>query len=182
MSSVGFIGGGRVARIVLGGWKRAQAPPGNIAVYDPDPVRLQALGEICTHVELAESAAEAARKEVVVLAVHPPVASEVTASIAPHLEKEAVLVSFLPKLTCRRLSEMMGGFSRIVRMIPNAPSIVCAGYNPVAFAPELPEEARQLVLTLFAPLGECPVVEENTLEVYAVLTGMGPTYFWPQFY
>jgi len=29
-------------------------------------------------------------------------------------------------------------------------------------------------------LGDCPEVDESKLEAYAVLTGMGPTYFWFQ--
>jgi len=31
-------------------------------------------------------------------------------------------------------------------------------------------------------LGEFPEVDEKKLEAYAIITGMGPTYFWPQFY
>jgi len=33
---------------------------------------------------------------------------------------------------------------------------------------------------MFAPWGESPEVPEADLEAYAILTGMGPTYYWYQ--
>ena len=38
------------------------------------------------------------------------------------------------------------------------------------------------VLALFAPLGACPEVAEDTLEAYAIVAAMGPTYLWYQLY
>jgi pyrroline-5-carboxylate reductase len=35
---------------------------------------------------------------------------------------------------------------------------------------------------LLAPLGSCPEVPERTLEAYAILSAMGPTYLWFQLY
>ncbi len=77
---------------------------------------------------------------------------------------------------------MFGDFDRIVRVIPNAPSIVGAGYNPVCFGPGADEALRHVVLDLLGPLGECPQVAEADLESYAILTAMGPTYLWFQLY
>jgi pyrroline-5-carboxylate reductase len=79
-----------------------------------------------------------------------------------------------------KLSELLGGFNRLARMIPNAPSIIGAGYNPIAFGSELTAEDKQALADFFAPLGECPEVAESKLEGFALLTGMGPTYLWFQ--
>jgi pyrroline-5-carboxylate reductase len=38
------------------------------------------------------------------------------------------------------------------------------------------------VNSLLAPLGACPEVAEETLEAYAILSAMGPTYLWYQLY
>ena len=64
--------------------------------------------------------------------------------------------------------------------MPNAPSIVGAGFNPVAFGDGLPAGARAEVEALLDRLGAHPVVPEDTLEAYAILAAMGPTYFWFQ--
>jgi len=78
------------------------------------------------------------------------------------------------------MREKLGGFGRLARQNPNAPSIVGAGFNPIAFDPGLPAADRAALLAFLAPLGETPVVEESTLEAYAVVSAMGPTYFWFQ--
>ena len=95
---------------------------------------------------------------------------------------DAVVVSLAPVLTLARLSEMLGGFGRLARVLPNAPSLVGAGFNPVAFAEGLPADARREVEALLDGLGEHPVVPERTLEAYAVIAAMGPTYFWFQWH
>ena len=107
---------------------------------------------------------------------------EVAAQVAPHLRPDAVVISLAPKLTLGGLVGMFGGFDRIVRVIPNAPSIVGAGYNPVCFGPGVDITTRRVVLDLLDPLGECPQVAEADLEPYAILTAMGPTYLWFQLY
>jgi pyrroline-5-carboxylate reductase len=106
----------------------------------------------------------------------------VVGAIRPSLRTDSILVSLAPKFTIARLSQLLGGFNRIVRVIPNAPTIVGAGFNPIAFSTALSEAERQSILDLWTPLGSCPQVPEEKLEAYAVLTAMGPTYFWYQFY
>ena len=88
-------------------------------------------------------------------------------------------MSLAPKVTLELL-ETGCGTPRVARVIPNAPSIVGQGYNPLAFGPRCDAAAKQSVLTLLAPLGQAPEVAEEDLEAYAILTGMGPTYFWYQ--
>jgi pyrroline-5-carboxylate reductase len=67
-------------------------------------------------------------------------------------------------------------------MIPNAPSIINEGYNPVAFHPALVGADKESLLALFKVLGDAPEVGEEKLESYAILTAMGPTYLWFQLY
>lgn len=168
-------------RILLQGLQHAGQMPRGIVVSDPGPDALAGLRE--RFPKLAISPAdnlEAATRELVILAVHPPVIPEVLTQIRPVLKANAVMVSLAPKFTFAKLSSMLGGFDRIVRIIPNAPSLIGAGYNPMAFSSSLPAGDRDEVVSLFAPLGEHPEVDETKLEGYALLSGMGPTYFWFQ--
>ena len=43
----------------------------------------------------------------------------------------------------KAFSEGLGGFNRIVRMIPNAPSLVNEGYNPVTFGPGITTKEKK---------------------------------------
>ncbi len=177
--TVGFIGAGRVARIMLGGWERAHALPRRVVVHDPSPAAIAALQARFPQV-VAGELAEAAGADLVFLALHPPAVIEALPRIAPALRGEAVVCSLAPKVPLEKLRAGLGGFSRIARQNPNAPSLVGRGYNPIAFDPGLPTQERRALLELLAPLGQTPEVDERTIETYAVISAMGPTYLWFQ--
>lgn len=179
--SIGFIGGGRVVTILLGGWSRAGVLPPDVLVSDSDDAVLDRLSSRHPSIRLTAAGDLAvARQDVTFLALHPPAIGEALSSLGGALLPTTILVSLAPKFTIARLSELLNGFRRFARVIPNAPSIVNAGFNPLAFSAELSPQDRDQVLALLKPLGEAPVVDESKLEAYAILSGMGPTYFWPQ--
>lgn len=181
--SVGFVGGGRIARIMLEGWKRADAMPARVVVSDPNAEALAALKAAYPNIEpcVGDNCA-AAGQQVVFLGLHPAAFAEGLAGVGGALRTDAVVVSLAPKITIEKLAGMLGGFERVARANPNAPSIVGSGYNPVAFGPALSDADRETVLELFAPLGDSPVVDEATIEAYAITSAMGPTYLWFQLY
>jgi pyrroline-5-carboxylate reductase len=178
--TVGFIGGGRVARILLEGWTRAQQLPATVVVFDPNPDALGKLKSRVPGITIAADNTQAAAQEIVFIAVHPPVLAEAVASIRGALQPGALLVSLAPKFTIARIGALLDGFQRVSRVIPNAPSIIGQGYNPVAFGPALSAAEKAELLALLAPLGDSPEVAEPQLEAYALLSGMGPTYLWFQ--
>lgn len=180
MKTIGFVGGGRVARIMLEGWKKAGAMPEAVVVFDTNADQAAQLAALAPEVK-AGSLAEAATADLVIVGLHPPVLAEVLPSLKSELKPEAVLLSLAPKVKFAGLSRLLGGFSRLARQNPNAPSVVGKGYNPIAFSAGLPEAERHALLALVAPLGDSPVVDEDTIEAYALISAMGPTYLWFQF-
>ena len=177
--TIGFIGGGRIVRILLEGWKRAGALPAKIVVTDSNAETLANLKARSPAIETA-NLDKAAAQDIVFLAVHPPVMAEMAAAIKDKLKPGALVVSLAPKFTVAKLTELLGGFARLARVIPNAPSVVNLGYNPVVPGAALTAADKMELNGLLSPLGECPEVEEAKLEAYAVLTAMGPTYLWFQ--
>ncbi len=169
MRTIGFVGGGRIVRIMLGGWRQAGKLPEKIVISDPS-----------SPMATTKNNREAAAQDIVFLAVHPPAMGAVLAEIASVLKPDALAVSLAPKFTIAKISAALGGFARIARMIPNAPSTIGAGYNPVTFSPALAESDRRELTALLEPLGESPAVAEEKLEAFAILSGMGPTYLWFQ--
>lgn len=178
--TVGFIGGGRVTRIFLEGWKRGSALPSDIVVSDCNSESLAKLKMPFPQVQTTADNRVAAAQDIVFLAVHPPVMADVAAAIKDNLKPSALVVSLAPKITMAKLRELLGGFARLGRVIPNAPSVVNFGFNPAAFTPALSAADKAELMGLLAPLGESPEVAEEKLEGYALLTGMGPTYLWFQ--
>jgi len=181
--SMGFIGGGRITRILLEGLNRKKMLPPTVVVSDASGEALQTIKEKFPKVQTVQGGnAKAAGQDLVFLALHPPAVGGGLAEIRATLRPGAILVSLAPRFTIKALSEGLGGFDRIVRMIPNAPSIVGEGYNPVAYGPGITREEKEKLSKLFKKLGDCPEVDEEKLEAYAIITAMGPTYLWFQLF
>ena len=73
--SVSFIGAGRIARIMLGGWKQASAMPAVVLASDANPAAIAALQAEFPEVK-AVSLDEAAGADLVFGALHPPAMPE----------------------------------------------------------------------------------------------------------
>jgi pyrroline-5-carboxylate reductase len=178
--TIGFVGGGRITAIFLEALGGRGFALERVTVSDSSADVLARLKGRFPAITTAADNAEAASRERVFLALHPPALKAVLPALAPRVRKDAVVVSLAPVLTLAQLSELLGGFGRLARVLPNAPSIVRAGFNPVAFADALPADARAEIDALLDGLGAHPVVPEESLEAYAILAAMGPTYFWFQ--
>jgi pyrroline-5-carboxylate reductase len=180
--SIGFIGGGRVARILLGGLKRVGASPSTCVVSDANAEVLSTLATQFPEIRTTGADNyEPARQDLVFGALHPPALKEVLPQVGRHLRAESIFVSLAPVIRLPALSSALDGFDRVARMIPNAASIVGEGFNPITLSDRLPAGEKTSLLGWLRVFGECPEVADEDLEAYAILTAMGPTYFWYQF-
>ena len=178
--TIGFVGGGRITAIFLEALGGRGLALDRVTVSDTSPDVLAKRRDQFPGITATSDNVAPASCERVFLALHPPAAKAVLPELAGALRPDAVVVSLAPVLTFEKLRALLGGFDRLARVIPNAPSVVGAGYNPVAFGAGLPAEARTEIEALLEGLGAHPVVPEETLEAYAILAAMGPTYFWFQ--
>lgn len=178
----GFIGGGRIVRIILNGWKNGQVLPEAIKVLEIKPEIMDRLKSAHPEVLAASNLNDLADAEIIFLAVHPPVLSAVLSEVKKIIRPESVICSFVPKFNLPRLMEMLDGFNRIIRMNPLATSYVNAGYNPVSFGPGLSAEDKNKFLKQMSVLGKTPEVNDELIEVYASISAMGPSYLWFLFY
>jgi pyrroline-5-carboxylate reductase len=182
-NTIGFVGAGRITRIMLRGLKRAGALPAKIFVTDTDAAALEKTAALFPEVTACpEGAARFGWAGVVFFAVHPPVLAGALAAAGPCLSPGTIVCSLAPKMSVTKIGELLDGRQAVCRMNPNAPSVVGAGFNPVYFPPSFPAGRKKELLALFAALGQCPEVDEKKLEAFAVISAMGPTYLWFQLY
>jgi pyrroline-5-carboxylate reductase len=181
--TIGFIGAGRVTRIFLEGWKRVNFEPKEIIVSDINLETLNNLKMDFPSVKiLHDNNILPAKQDLVFVSLHPPVFGAFLNDIKNELKPESVLISLAPKFTLQKITEALNGFDRIVRMNPNAPSVINEGFNPVTYSDSFSAEEKDELQKLFKLLGSSPEVDENKIEAFAVITAMGPTYFWFQLY
>jgi pyrroline-5-carboxylate reductase len=179
--TVGFIGGGRVAHIILGGLKKAGQMPATVVVSD---VSLEVLNRVQARYPKTRTVHNdnrpPASQDWVFVGLHPPALPGCLGEIKTCLKPNAILISLAPKLSIAKLTGVLEGFDRIVRLIPNAPAIIGEGFNPISFSGTLSGAEKAEVSAFVSALGKCPEVDEGKLEAYAIVTAMGPTYLWFQ--
>jgi len=100
--------------------------------------------------------------------------------IKSSIRKDALVVSFAPKITIDKIQVVLPDIPNLARMNPNAGTYAGKGYNPVCFAKNAGKNVVQEFLEVFQKLGKVPVIQENLIEAYAVVNAMGHTYFWYQ--
>lgn len=178
--SFGFIGGGRVAKILLQAMNNKGMMPAEIVVSDVNADVLEKLQNQFPKIKVTQSNVEPAKCDYVFISLHPPVLAQTLNDVNSHINHEAIVISLAPKITIEKIENILGKDSKVVRMIPNAPSIINQGYNPVVYSKNISAEEKSELALLFEIFGEYPEVDEYNLEGYAILTAMGPTYLWFQ--
>jgi len=179
--TIGFIGGGRITNIFLQAFKGANVSFSKIVVFDPNTDSLRKLHNSYSQIECESTDIESASScDFVILAVHPPILLEILVEIKPFLKEDAIVVSLAPKITIKKIAQVLNGFQTIARVNPSAPGIINQGINPVAFADSLSDDQKNNLLDLLHILGKVPIVEESKIEAYAVICAMGSTYYWFQ--
>lgn len=177
--SLGFIGGGRITRIILHAIGN-KTEFKSIVVYDTNAAILEELRIQYPSITLANSVLEPAQQDIVFIALHPPVIIETLHEVKDKVRTGSVIISLAPKITLQKMSEILPHVKNIVRLIPNATSIINEGYNPVSFSETMSEWKKQTILSLLRRMGHTFEVPENKLESYAIMSAMLPTYFWFQ--
>ena len=179
--SFGFIGGGRVTRIILEGLRRKNALPEEIHVSDTNKEVLNNLQSEYPLIKIYDSNEVPASQDFVFISLHPPVFKEVMEKVKENIKKGSIILSLAPKLSIEKITSIIG-YDKIARINPNAPSYVNLGYNPVSYSASLTEIEKEEIKSIFEKLGKFPEVDEYNIEGYAITSAMGPTYFWPQLY
>ncbi|MDT8431589.1 MAG: NAD(P)-binding domain-containing protein [Bacteroidales bacterium] len=176
---LGFIGGGRVTRILLQAFQNKKIEFDSITVYEPDNETAAGLKKRFPEITSSATTQEAAGQDIVFLAVHPPVMMETLGNIKNAVSEDNVIISLAPKIPIAKMEEMLPA-RRIVRMIPNATSFINKGYNPVTFNNAFSQEEKKVLMKMLKKAGKTMEVEEKMLEGYAIVSAMLPTYFWFQ--
>jgi pyrroline-5-carboxylate reductase len=177
--SLGFIGGGRITKIFLQALKNKGAGYKNIVVFDTNPEISGKLKQLYPQIEIS-GIEQCAAQDIVFLALHPQVIMETFEKAAPYVSDKSIVISLAPKIKIAGITDKLNNTSKIVRLIPNATSVINEGYNPVCLSGTINKQEKIEILELLGVLGNTFEVPEQKLEAYAIISAMAPTYFWFQ--
>lgn len=179
--TLAFIGAGNMSRSIIAGLVQAGYPADRIIAANPSRPKLDALaGDY--GIRVTQDNAEAARAaEVIVLAVKPQLMAAMLSALVAQLGtlEGKLLISIAAGIKVARLAEMAGGHGRIIRTMPNTPSLLGLGMTGLYAPPCIEQADRELAEQMMQAVGKTLWVEqESGINGVIAAAGSAPAYFF----
>lgn len=178
--SIGFIGGGNMARALIGGLVASGVPARNLWVSDPADVQRESLAAQYNVHTTPDNAVLADQCDVLVLAIKPQQMRAAATGIAAAIgQRRPLIISVAAGI---RASDLERWFNveglPVVRAMPNTPALVQSGATGMFANAHVDEEKRATAETILRAAGMVQwIASEALMDAVTALSGSGPAYF-----
>jgi pyrroline-5-carboxylate reductase len=172
----GFLGFGKMGSALVEGMLKAGCcKPAEILVINRHPEALQdeitKLGiQVAPNVQTAVE-----RSDVIVLGTKPADSLQLLREVRPSLDGK-LLVSVAAGIDLDHLQDAGGHRTRLVRAMPNTPSLIGQGATAYALGDHATQQDAQIAEKIFSSVGIVYRVREAALDAVTGLSGSGPAY------
>jgi len=175
-----FIGGGNMARSLIGGLCRAGTPGAAIAVAEPNVELRSALAHDFGVAAHADNVAAARDANTLVLAVKPQVMQSVCEGLRATVQaNKPLIVSIAAGIRIEQLARWLGGNVSVVRAMPNTPALIGAGATGACHCPRVDAAERARAERILAAAGLVVWIDDQELmDTVTAISGSGPAYFF----
>ena len=115
--SVGFIGGGRVTRILLQAFCNKDVKFSSVVVTDPNFEVTSKLKHVYPFINVSD-ASLAASQDIVFISLHPPVILDTLESLKKDLRENATVISLAPKINISKIASKIGHVKKHCQIDP----------------------------------------------------------------
>lgn len=172
---ISFIGGGNMAKALIGGMLQQGFPADQINVVESDADKRAAL-KAEFGINVSEQLPSVANSDVIVLAVKPQQLRDVSIFLGSLL-KEQLLISIAAGVRIADLSRWLGGYQAIVRVMPNTPAQIQLGVSALFAATSVSALQRQQAESLLKAVGQILWLDNETkMDAVTAISGSGPAY------
>ena len=177
---IGFVGGGNMARALIGGLIGRGTAASQLSVGEPAVAARESLARDFKVRVAADNRTAIDGCDLVIVAVKPQQAGAVLKALAPQLQgTRTVLVSVAAGIQIASLSAWVGTEVPVIRTMPNRPALIGAGVTGMFSAASVTMEQRRLAeQTMQAAGATVWVSRESDLDIVTALSGSGPAYFF----
>lgn len=177
--TLAFLGGGNMARSLIGGllargWRAEQ-----IIVADPIAAQLAALQAQFAIRVTSDNASAARGADIVVLAVKPQAMQKAASAIKETIaDRQPLLISVAAGIRASDIQRWMAGIP-VVRSMPNRPALQGCGMTALYATADVSAERRALAEQILGAVGATLWLEhEQHMDVVTAVSGSGPAYFF----
>jgi pyrroline-5-carboxylate reductase len=173
--NISFIGGGNMARALIGGLLAKGWTAADIRVVELEPNRREQLRHDFG-ITATEQLPSAAGADIVVLAVKPQQLRDAAIFLGSLLHGQLV-ISIAAGIRTTDLARWLGGYQAIVRVMPNTPALVRCGVSALFAANGASPEQRRQAETVLGAVGDTIWLEdESQMDAVTAISGSGPAY------
>lgn len=178
---IAFIGGGNMARSLISGLIKAGYDSNLISVSNRSEGKLIALNKdfgIKTSLDNYEIAKDS---DVIVLAVKPQFMAEMLNQLTAKINDygNRLIISLAAGVTVERLTGLLNGHKKIVRLMPNTPALIGYGVTGTFAAPDVNAEEKEFTNRILTAVGKVVWVEkESDINTVTAASGSSPAYFF----
>ena len=179
-STIAFIGGGNMARSLIGGLLARGTAAADIRVSEPVDALRDALTRDFGVAVGADNTEAAAPAGLWLLAVKPQVMRAVCEALAPLAQAQRPLVvSIAAGITAAQMQRWLGGGVAVVRAMPNTPALLGAGVTGLFASTEVDANGRERAANLLSTAGKIVWIEsEAQMDAVTAVSGSGPAYIF----
>lgn len=171
-----FIGGGNMAKAMLGGLIHHGCTPSQICVVEINTQRRQQLADEYGIAVTASIPDGVHDSEIVILSVKPQQLHEVASQAAPFLQNKLV-ISIAAGVRASDISQWLNQHGFIIRAMPNTPALIGKGTTGLYALPLVDSHQKEQAATILKAVGTIIWVNEETqLDAVTALSGSGPAY------
>ena len=176
--TLAFIGGGNMARSLIGGLARRGVDTASIRVAEPVLALRQGLAADFGVQAFERGQDAVAGASLWLLAVKPQMMRAACAPLAAAAQaQKPLVVSIAAGIPVARLQAWLGGDLAVVRCMPNTPALLGAGVTGLFAAAQVDARGRQRAQDLLASAGATVwVAGETLIDAVTAVSGSGPAY------
>ena len=171
-----FIGAGNMTEAIISGILREGVfEASDIIISDPLLERRNHM-EVTYHVQVRDDNIDSvAEADVVILAVKPQVFPSIWDNLKQNVSNK-LIISIMAGITSETIAS--GKALRVIRVMPNTPSLVGRGASGIAMGQSATEGDMNTAEKIMQSVGVSVRVEEDQLHAVTALSGSGPAYIF----
>ncbi|EKT59384.1 pyrroline-5-carboxylate reductase [Providencia sneebia] len=177
---IAFIGAGNMANAIIAGLVSHGYPASMITVCSPTPIRRDKIAQQYGVISSSDNLAAATQAEVIVLAVKPQMMKEVCEPLQTAVDfSQKLVLTIAAGIPTQRYHEYLAQPLRLIRIMPNTPSLVGKGVSGLFADSNINAEDKQFAEQLMLSVGSTIWCEkEHEINNIIAVTGSSPAYFF----
>ena len=174
-----FIGGGNMAKSLVGGLLEKGFYSKNITVSDPLEKNLNQLSQRFGVNTTSDNSVAVRNADLVVLSIKPQIMQSVCKALVVSLKNMPPIISIAAGIPLESLEKWLGKDTPIIRCMPNTPALVQTGAAGLFANSNVNQKQRDLAQEIFNAVGICCWLEkEDDIDLVTAVSGSGPAYFF----